>query len=82
MVEIRFKFDGKEYKMTGSQLGDTVSFTRPDQQHIEATAKKDGKVAVTNKSTISKDGKTVTSLWSGVDASGKPQTWTTVLDKQ
>ena len=81
-VEFRFKFDGKEYKMTGSQLGDTVSFSRPDPQHIDATAKKDGKVTVTNKSTISNDGETVTSVWNGFDASGKPQTWTTVLDKQ
>jgi hypothetical protein len=82
LAEITCKFDGKEYKITGSPLADTVSFKRPDPQHIESIGKKDGKVVVTIKGSISKDGKTQTTVWTGSDASGKPQTWTTVSDKQ
>ena len=68
--------------MNGSPLVDMVSFKRVDPQHIESTGKKGGKVATTNKSVISKDGKTLTSVWQGTDANGKPETWTTVLEKQ
>jgi hypothetical protein len=83
LVEIpSFKYDGKDYTVKGSPLVDTVAFTRADPQHILSTGKKDGKPSTTNKSTISKDGKTLTTVWQGTDASGKPQTWTTVLEKQ
>lgn len=77
-----FKFDGKEYPIKGNQTVDMVSFKRPDPQHLESTGKKGGKVASTNKSALSADGKTLTTVWQGTDAAGKPQTWTTVLDKQ
>ena len=83
LVEITaFKFDGKDYPLSGTPLADMVSFKRADPQHIEVTGKKGGKVAATNKSVISKDGKTLTSVWQGTDASGKPDTWTTVFEKQ
>jgi hypothetical protein len=83
VVEVpSFRFDSKEYQVNGSPLGDMVSFKQVDPQHIESTVKKDGKVVTTNKTVISKDGKTLTSVWQGTDASGKPQTWTTVLEKQ
>jgi hypothetical protein len=63
-------------------MADTVAFTRTGQQGFSATLKKDGKVNGSNKSTISKDGKTVTTVWTVNDASGKPESWTTVSDKQ
>lgn len=83
LVEIAsFKFDGKENPVKGSRLTDMVSFKRVDPQHLESTGKKGGKPAFTNKTGVSKDGKTLTSVWRATDASGKPQTWTTVLEKQ
>ena len=83
VVEIpSFKFDGKEYPVKGSPLVDMVSFKRVDPQHMESTGQKDGKPATTNNTVISKNGKTLTTVWQGTDASGKPQTWTTVLEKQ
>jgi len=82
LVEIDHKFDGKDAKVTGSTLADTVAFTKSGQDSFSATLKKDGKVNGSNKSTLSKDGKTLTTVWNATDASGKAESWTTVNDKQ
>jgi hypothetical protein len=76
------KFDGKDYKVTGSPLLDTVAVRRIDALTSEATGKKEGKVILTTKGVISEEGKTETTVWTGTDEKGQPQSWTTVMDKQ
>jgi hypothetical protein len=83
LVEIpAFKFDGKDTKIMGTPVADTVAFTRTDPDAYSVVSKKAGKVVGSNKSTVSKDGKSVTTVWTGADQDGKPQTWTTVIEKQ
>jgi hypothetical protein len=83
LVEIpAFKFDGKESKITGTPLADTVAFTRTDPNTYSAVTKKAGKVVGNSKSVLAKDGKSITTVWNGADPEGKPQTWTTVIEKQ
>lgn len=77
-----FKFDGKDAKITGTPLADTVAFTRIDANTYSVVSKKAGKATGNNKSVLSKDGKTLTTVWNGTDPEGKPQTWTTVIEKQ
>jgi len=81
-VEFSAKFDGKDYKVTGSPLLDTVAINRIDVLTSEATGKKEGKVILTTKGVISEDGKTETNVWTGTDEKGQPQSWTTVVEKQ
>jgi len=80
-AEFSGKFDGKDYKVTGSPILDTVAVKRIDARTTEATGKKAGKVVVTTKGVISEDGKTETTVWMGTDEKGQPQSWTTVMDK-
>ena len=81
-VEFSAKFDGTDYAVTGSPLLDTVAVKRIDALTSEATGKKEGKVILTTKGVISEDGKTETTVWTGTDEKGQPQSWTTVMDKQ
>ncbi|MEO8370552.1 MAG: hypothetical protein ABI806_15320 [Candidatus Solibacter sp.] len=82
-VEIpAFKFDGQDSKIIGAPVADTVAFTRVDPNNYSVVSKKAGKVVGNNKSVVSKDGKSITTVWNGADQEGKPQTWTTVIEKQ
>jgi hypothetical protein len=81
-VEFSAKFDGTDYAVTGSPLLDTVAVRRIVALTHEATGKKEGKVILTTKGLISDDGKTDTTVWTGTDEKGQPQSWTTVMDKQ
>jgi hypothetical protein len=81
-VEFLAKFDGKDYSVTGSPLLDAVAVRRIDARTTEATGKKQGKVILTTKGVISEDGKTETTVWTGTDEKGQPQSWTTVQEKQ
>ena len=76
------KFDGKDYPLSGAADADTVNIRRIDENTIESTRKKKGQVITTIRSVVSADGKTRTSIWSGKDSKGNPETWTVVLDKQ
>jgi hypothetical protein len=80
--EYSVKYDGKDYPVKGSPVIDTVVMKRINPNTIDGTEKKDGMVAFTFRSVISKDGKTRTSYLKGVDANGKPVSWTAVFDKQ
>ena len=46
-VTFSARFDGQDYKVTGSPILDAVSVKRIDARHIEATAKKNGQVILT-----------------------------------
>jgi hypothetical protein len=76
------KFDGKDYPLTGDATGDTRSYKRVNAHTLDLTNKKDGKVTLSGKITVSADGKTRTVVISGTGKDGKKVTNTYVYDKQ
>jgi hypothetical protein len=81
-VQYSAKFDGKDYPATGIPNADSVSVKRIDENTVETTQKKDGKVVMTITTKVSKDGKTRTSTWHGKNAEGKDVHNVVVFDKQ
>jgi hypothetical protein len=57
---IEIKADGQDQKVTGHPYYDTLSVKILDDSSIEQTRKKDGKIVVTSKQTVSPDGGTLT----------------------
>jgi len=76
------KFDGKDYPVTGDPTSDTRAYKSINDHSQELTAKKDGKVAIKGKITVSADGKTRTVDGSATDPSGKKIQIKSVYDKQ
>jgi hypothetical protein len=75
------KFDGKDYALAGDPTADMRSYKRVDDHTLALTNKKDGKITMTGRITVSADGKTRTVTISGTDASGKKVEGTTVYNK-
>jgi hypothetical protein len=76
------KFDGKDYPVTGDATSDSRAYKMIDDHNMDVTAKKDGKVTLTAKISVSKDGKSRTVTASGTDAAGKKTHTVGVYDKQ
>ena len=76
------KFDGKDYPVTGDSASDMRSYKQVNDHTLELTAKKDGKVTIEGKITVSADGKTRTVQATGTDPSGKKVKTEGVYDKQ
>lgn len=76
------KFDGKDYSLTGDPTADTRSYKRIDANTLELANKKDGKVVLSGRITISADGKTRTVTVSGTGSDGKKLTSSAVYNKQ
>ena len=64
------KFDGKDYAVKGDPDRDMVSLKKIDDNTIEVTNKKDGKVANTMKIVVAKDGKSRTNEAAFTNAKG------------
>jgi len=80
--EASVKFDGKDYPLKGSPIGDAVSVKRLNERESDITWKKGGKVVMTGKSVISADGKTTTVTQTGTDPQGRAVNNVIVFDKQ
>lgn len=76
------KYDGKDYPVTGDATTDSRAYKKVNDHTLEVTGKKDGKVTVVVKITVSADGKTRTVTGSQTDAAGKKVSLTAVYDKQ
>jgi hypothetical protein len=76
------KYDGKDYPVTGDPSSDMRSYKQINARTLTLTNKKDGKVTVTGKITVSADGKARTVSTSSKDASGKKISSTAVYNKQ
>jgi hypothetical protein len=76
------KFDGKEYPVTGDGASDARSYKRVNAHTLDLSNKKDGKVTLSGKITVSADGKTRTVVITGTGADGKKTTNKYVYDKQ
>jgi len=81
-VEWTGKFDGKEYPVTGDANSDMRSYKKADDNTLELTAKKGGKVTASGKIVVSADGKSRTVTVNGTDAKGNKYTNVAVFDKQ
>ena len=76
------KFDGKDYPVTGDPSSDARSVKKVDDNTLQLTIKKGGKVTVTGQIVVSADGKTRTVTTSGTDPEGKKFTNISVYDRQ
>jgi len=77
-----YKYDGKDYEITGSSDFDTVALKRVDDSTVESTQKKGGKPVGTTLRTVSKDGKVMTLKLSGKNSKGESYDNVIVFDKQ
>jgi FlaG/FlaF family flagellin (archaellin) len=76
------KFDGKDYPVTGDPTSDTRAYTKVDDNTLDLTSKKGGKVTTTGRISVAPDGKTRTIVVSGTDAQGNKFNNTGVYDRQ
>ena len=81
-VETTFKYDGKDYPVTGSPDFDALSVKRVDANTVDSTQKRMGKAVGTTKRTVSKDGKTLTLVSKLTNAKGEVVNTTLVYDRQ
>jgi hypothetical protein len=65
-----FKYDGKDYAISGAADFDTLSLTKIDDYTVESVQKKAGKAIGKTTRTVSKDGKVLTLTSKGHAASG------------
>jgi hypothetical protein len=81
-VETTYKYDGKDYPVTGSPDFDTVSVKRVDANTVDSTQKRMGKAVGTATRSVSKDGKTLTLVSKLTNAKGEVVNTTLVYDRQ
>jgi hypothetical protein len=77
-----YKYDGKDYAMTGAADFDTLSVKRIDANRVESDQKKGGKVVGHTVRTVSADGKTMTLASKGTDAKGGKYDNVMVFDRK
>jgi hypothetical protein len=77
-----FKYDGKDYPITGSADYDTLSLKRINHRSVKSLQKKDGKVVGRTIRTISAHGKVLTLNSRGKSANGTSYHNIAVYDKQ
>ena len=77
-----FKYDGKDYPISGSADFDTVSPKKVNGSTIKFTLKKGSKVVGTGTRALSAHGKVLTLTNKITGANGSPYTSTMVFDKQ
>ena len=80
--EWKGKFDGKDYEVTGDPNADMRSYTKVNDQTLNMTVKKGGKVMATGRIAVSADGKSRVVTVNGTTAKGKKFTNTVVYDKE
>ena len=77
-----FKYDGKDYPITGSPNYGTLSSNRVNGSTVKSTQKKAAKIVGTTTRTISAHGKVLTLASKGMDAKGISHDDIAVYDKQ
>src|SRR5438552_16101966 len=81
-TERSWKFDGKDYPVTGDPNSDARSYTKVNERTLRTTNKKNGKVTVTGNIVVSADGKSRTVTLNGTTPKGKKFKNVAVYDKQ
>jgi hypothetical protein len=77
-----FKYDGKDYPITGSPAYDTLSLKRLNGSTVRSTLKKGGKVVGATIRTISGHNKVLTLSTKATDSKGVPFDYVAVYDRQ
>jgi len=75
------KFDGKQYRVEGTPMMDTIAYKMVNDHTNSLTGMKDGKVAVTGTITVAKDGKSRVVTITRTDENGKKTTDKSYYDK-
>src|SRR6202049_1599552 len=81
-VKSTYKYDGKDYPISGTSDYDSINVKRIDAHNTESTQKRMGKAVGTTKRTISKDGKTLTLVSKGTNTKGEEFDTTLVYYRQ
>jgi len=76
------KYDGKDYPVKGVAAYSTRAYTKVDANTLDMVIKRDGKVVVTGKITVSADGKSRTVTTVATDPKMTAMNNTAVYDKQ
>ena len=76
------KFDGKQYKVEGNPIIDTVGYKALNDHTNSAIGMKDGKVVFTGTIKVAKDGKSRMVTTTLTDANGKKHTDKSYYDKE
>jgi hypothetical protein len=76
------KFDGKFYAVTGDPTSDMRSYRKINKHTLALTGKKDGKVTVTGRITVTANGRTRTVTTTVTDSNGKRISNRAVYDKE
>jgi len=76
-----FRYDGKDYAISGSSFYDTIAVRRIDERTVESMQKKAGMMIGTTTRTVSSDGKRMTMVAKGITESGTPFENTQVFDR-
>jgi hypothetical protein len=77
-----FKYDGKDYAISGSPDYDSLTLKRVDDWTIESVQKLKGKPVGKTTRTVSKDGKALTLSSKGTSATGVPYDNVMVFDRK
>ena len=81
-AEWKGKFNGKDYEVSGDPNSDMRAYTKVNDQTLNMTAKKGGKVTATGRIAVAADGKSRVATVSGTTAKGKRFSNTVVYDKE
>jgi hypothetical protein len=80
-VSYTYKYDGRDYPMTGSASYDTLNAVRVDALTVKSEEKRNGKAAGVAVRTVSPDGKILTITDEGTNRKGKPFSQVLVFDR-
>ena len=81
-LETSFRADGKPYPLSGSLVGDHVTFEQTSRHTFVATVQRNGVLAGSVSARISPDGHTMTSRYEIFLPDGQSVTYRTVGDRQ
>jgi hypothetical protein len=81
-VRYTFKYDGRDYPMTGSGSYDTLNAVRIDARTVKSEEKRNGKTVGVAMRTISPDGKVLTITDEGTNRKGQAFSQVLVFDRQ
>ena len=81
-AEWKGRFNGKDFAVTGDPNADMRSYTKVNDQTLDMTVKKGGKVVATGRIVVTADGKSRVVTLNGTTAKGKKFTNTVVYDKE
>jgi hypothetical protein len=81
-VRYTYKYDGRDYPMTGSASYDTLNAVRVDAWTVRSEEKRDGKTVGIAVRAVSRDGKVLTITDEGTNRKGRAFSQVLVFDRQ